>query len=57
MQSFLQIPEGDRDRIYQEERERSLTTSTIINHSPNNTTTPRHTQTEGEERGCVLDRG
>ncbi|XP_071224774.1 DNA-binding protein SATB1-like isoform X4 [Salvelinus alpinus] len=44
MQSFLQIPEGDRDRIYQEERERSLTTSTIINHSPNNTTPPCHTQ-------------
>uniref|UniRef100_A0AAZ3RFR2 SATB homeobox 1a n=1 Tax=Oncorhynchus tshawytscha TaxID=74940 RepID=A0AAZ3RFR2_ONCTS len=71
MQSFLQIPEGDRDRIYQEERERSLTTWTIINHSPNNTTTPRHTQVRQTERdgnrniftnqtiheGCVLDRG
>ncbi|XP_070968633.1 LOW QUALITY PROTEIN: DNA-binding protein SATB1-like [Oncorhynchus clarkii lewisi] len=53
MQSFLQIPEGDRDRIYQEERERSLTTSTIINHSPNNTTTPRHTQTRKEEGNFV----
>ncbi|XP_031651068.1 DNA-binding protein SATB1 [Oncorhynchus kisutch] len=53
MQSFLQIPEGDRDRIYQEERERSLTTWTIINHSPNNTTTPRHTQTRKEEGNFV----
>ncbi|XP_038821761.1 DNA-binding protein SATB1-like [Salvelinus namaycush] len=65
MQSFLQIPEGDRDRIYQEERERSLTTSTIINHSPNNTTPPCHTQVGQTDRarwnrgvkneGCVLD--
>eukprot|EP00063_Salmo_salar_P059039 XP_014033874.1 PREDICTED: DNA-binding protein SATB1-like [Salmo salar] len=53
MQSFLQIPEGDRDRIYQEERERSLTTSTIINHSPNNTTPPCHTQTRKEEGNFV----
>uniref|UniRef100_A0A4W5M3S4 SATB homeobox 1a n=1 Tax=Hucho hucho TaxID=62062 RepID=A0A4W5M3S4_9TELE len=53
MQSFLQIPEGNRDRIYQEERERSLTASTTINHSPNNTTPPRHTQTRKEEGNFV----
>ncbi|XP_013998453.1 DNA-binding protein SATB1 isoform X1 [Salmo salar] len=53
MQSFLQLPEGDRDRIYQEERERSLTTSTTITHSPNNTTPPRHTQTRKEEENFV----
>ncbi|KAK6327800.1 hypothetical protein J4Q44_G00034460 [Coregonus suidteri] len=48
MQSFLQLPEGDRDRIYQEERERSLTASTTINHSP-----PRPTQTRKEEGNFV----
>uniref|UniRef100_A0A4W5K2G9 SATB homeobox 1a n=1 Tax=Hucho hucho TaxID=62062 RepID=A0A4W5K2G9_9TELE len=51
MQSFLQLPEGDRDRIYQEERERSLTASTTITHSPNNTTPPRHTQVRQTEKG------
>ncbi|XP_029696562.1 DNA-binding protein SATB2-like [Takifugu rubripes] len=33
MQSFLNLPEGERDRIYQEERERSL--SANHNHSSN----------------------
>ena len=45
MQNFLNLPEGERDRIYQEERERS--TNTNHNHATNllsNTTTLRHTQ-------------
>uniref|UniRef100_A0A4W5K209 SATB homeobox 1a n=1 Tax=Hucho hucho TaxID=62062 RepID=A0A4W5K209_9TELE len=56
MQSFLQLPEGDRDRIYQEERERSLTASTTITHSPNNTTPPRHTQVRQTEKGVGTNR-
>ncbi|CAB1350713.1 unnamed protein product [Coregonus sp. 'balchen'] len=67
MQSFLQLTEGVRDRIYQEERERSLTVSTTINHSPNNTTPPRPTQARlspvaiavinrgVKSEGCVLN--
>lgn len=45
MQNFLNLPEGERDRIYQEERERS--TNSNHNHSTNlisNTNTHRHTQ-------------
>lgn len=45
MQNFLNLPEGERDRIYQEERER--TTNTNHNHTTNhipNTNTQRHTQ-------------
>uniref|UniRef100_A0A7N6AMP5 DNA-binding protein SATB n=1 Tax=Anabas testudineus TaxID=64144 RepID=A0A7N6AMP5_ANATE len=45
MQNFLNLPEGERDRIYQEERERS--TSTNHNHSTNhisNVNPHRHTQ-------------
>uniref|UniRef100_A0A3Q3R0L1 DNA-binding protein SATB n=1 Tax=Monopterus albus TaxID=43700 RepID=A0A3Q3R0L1_MONAL len=45
MQNFLNLPEGERDRIYQEERERS--TNTNHNHSSNhisNSSAHRHTQ-------------
>ncbi|XP_028318653.1 DNA-binding protein SATB2-like isoform X1 [Gouania willdenowi] len=45
MQTFLNLPEGERDRIYQEERERS--TSTNLNHATNhipNSLTHRYTQ-------------
>lgn len=45
MQNFLNLPEGERDRIYQEERERS--TNANHNHSTihiSNTNTHRHTQ-------------
>ncbi|XP_058478317.1 DNA-binding protein SATB2-like isoform X1 [Solea solea] len=45
MQNFLNLPEGERDRIYQEERERS--TNTNHNHTTNHISTPiphRHTQ-------------
>lgn len=51
MQNFLNLPEGERDRIYQEERERSTNTNHILStnhiHSTNhisNTSTHRHTQ-------------
>ncbi|KAM6958876.1 DNA-binding protein SATB1a [Aplochiton taeniatus] len=57
MQTFLLLPEGERDRIYQDERERSLTAST-----PCSTTPPGPTQARVSpvvERGlkaeaCVL---
>lgn len=45
MQNFLNLPESERDRIYQEERERS--TSTNHNHSTNHISsanTHRHAQ-------------
>lgn len=45
MQNFLNLPEGERDRIYQEERERS--TNTNHSHPANlipNSNTHRHTQ-------------
>ncbi|KAM4601709.1 DNA-binding protein SATB2-like [Polymixia lowei] len=48
MQNFLNLPEGERDRIYQEERER--TTNPNLNHSNNHHISPasvqRHTQTK-----------
>ncbi|XP_068165441.1 DNA-binding protein SATB2-like isoform X1 [Antennarius striatus] len=48
MQSFLNLPEGERDRIYQEERERSTTSN--HNHPGNMApNTHRHTQTK-----CVV---
>ncbi|XP_071391487.1 DNA-binding protein SATB2-like [Centroberyx affinis] len=47
MQNFLNLPEGERDRIYQEERER--TANPNHNHSNNhisNSPVQRHTQTK-----------
>ncbi|XP_067112406.1 DNA-binding protein SATB1a [Osmerus mordax] len=41
MQGFLQLPEVERDHIYQEERERSLTASTTVSHTASNTTLSR----------------
>ncbi|KAK7886225.1 hypothetical protein WMY93_025846 [Mugilogobius chulae] len=34
MQNFLQLPEAERDRIYQEERERSLTAASAMASAP-----------------------
>lgn len=34
MQNFLQLPEAERDRIYQEERERSLTAASAMGAAP-----------------------
>ncbi|KAM3585244.1 uncharacterized protein V6R79_011717 [Siganus canaliculatus] len=58
MQNFLNLPEGERDRIYQEERERS--TNTNHNHSANLiSSTHRHNQTKcivsGSEVPLKLD--
>ncbi|KAL2076915.1 hypothetical protein ACEWY4_027489 [Coilia grayii] len=51
MQSFLGLPEGERDRIYQEERERnsssnsSNSTASSLTHTPSSSpATARHTQ-------------
>lgn len=55
MQNFLNLPEGERDRIYQEERERS--TSSNHNHATNLiSNTHRHTQvytTTGIHIRCI----
>uniref|UniRef100_A0A3Q3M5D8 DNA-binding protein SATB1-like n=1 Tax=Mastacembelus armatus TaxID=205130 RepID=A0A3Q3M5D8_9TELE len=40
MQNFLQLPEAERDRIYQEERERSLTAASAIGSAPLISTQP-----------------
>ncbi|KAI1902478.1 hypothetical protein AGOR_G00045180 [Albula goreensis] len=40
MQSFLLLPEGERDRIYQEERERSLSAASAIAPAPLISTPP-----------------
>ncbi|XP_019127430.2 DNA-binding protein SATB2 [Larimichthys crocea] len=55
MQNFLNLPEGERDRIYQEERERS--TNTNHSHPTNlipNSNTHRHTQTKCIVSGAEL---
>lgn len=40
MQNFLQLPEVERDRIYQEERERSLTAASAMGAPPLISTPP-----------------
>ncbi|XP_053570192.1 DNA-binding protein SATB1 isoform X1 [Bombina bombina] len=40
MQSFLQLPEAERDRIYQDERERSLNAASTIGPAPLISTPP-----------------
>lgn len=40
MQNFLQVPEAERDRIYQEERERSLTAASSMGPAPLISTPP-----------------
>ncbi|XP_061530744.1 SATB homeobox 1b isoform X1 [Phycodurus eques] len=40
MQNFLQLPEAERDRIYQEERERSLTVASAMGAAPLISTPP-----------------
>ncbi|XP_038566571.1 DNA-binding protein SATB1 isoform X6 [Micropterus salmoides] len=40
MQNFLQLPEAERDRIYQEERERSLTAASAMGTAPLISTPP-----------------
>ncbi|XP_014857016.1 PREDICTED: DNA-binding protein SATB2-like isoform X1 [Poecilia mexicana] len=62
MQNFLNLPEAERDRIYQEERERSTSTNhatTHISSSSSSSSTIRHTQTKctisGPELQLKLD--
>ncbi|KAM9310581.1 SATB homeobox 1b isoform 3-T3 [Pholidichthys leucotaenia] len=43
MQNFLQLPEAERDRIYQEERERSLTAASAMGSAPLISTPPSRT--------------
>lgn len=54
MHGFLQLPEAERERIYQEEKERSLTGFTpVCNKTPPRPTQVRQTGgggSEGEER-------
>ena len=40
MQNFLQLPEAERDRIYQDERERSLTAASAMGPAPLISTPP-----------------
>ncbi|XP_060717388.1 SATB homeobox 1b isoform X10 [Tachysurus vachellii] len=50
MQNFLQLPEAERDRIYQEERERSLTAASSMGPAPLINTPPsRPVQPRREE--------
>ncbi|KAG7268061.1 hypothetical protein CRUP_014922, partial [Coryphaenoides rupestris] len=48
MQSFLRVPQAERDRVYQEERERASSTSQGLAHSQVAIGPPqRHTQPPG----------
>ncbi|XP_051721850.1 DNA-binding protein SATB1 isoform X2 [Ctenopharyngodon idella] len=50
MQNFLQLPEAERDRIYQDERERSLTAASAMGPAPLISTPPsRPVQPRREE--------
>lgn len=40
MQNFLQLPEAERDRIYQDERERSLNAASAMGPTPLISTPP-----------------
>lgn len=40
MQNFLQLPEAERDRIYQDERERSLNAASAMGPAPLISTPP-----------------
>uniref|UniRef100_A0A672SXD3 DNA-binding protein SATB1-like n=2 Tax=Sinocyclocheilus grahami TaxID=75366 RepID=A0A672SXD3_SINGR len=54
MQNFLQLPEAERDRIYQDERERSLTAASAMGPAPLiSTPPPRPVQPRREECNSV----
>ncbi|XP_072364848.1 DNA-binding protein SATB1-like isoform X1 [Scyliorhinus torazame] len=64
MQNFLNLPEAERDRIYQDERERSLNAASGIGttpliSSPNRTqqvkTSSITTEWNGKSEGCALN--
>uniref|UniRef100_A0A672SYI2 DNA-binding protein SATB1-like n=1 Tax=Sinocyclocheilus grahami TaxID=75366 RepID=A0A672SYI2_SINGR len=63
MQNFLQLPEAERDRIYQDERERSLTAEVFFtrshSRSPNSSSrvkpSPLTSEWNGKSENCVLN--
>ncbi|KAG2464868.1 SATB1 protein, partial [Polypterus senegalus] len=65
MQNFLQLPEAERDRIYQDERERSLTAASAMGPTPLITTPPNRpvqvkqspisSERNGKTDSCVLN--
>lgn len=56
MQNFLNLPEAERDRIYQEERERSTSTNHATTHiSSSSSSTIRHTQVHTHTLNSVKD--
>ncbi|XP_038849063.1 DNA-binding protein SATB1-like isoform X2 [Salvelinus namaycush] len=65
MQNFLQLPEAERDRIYQDERERSLTAASAMGPAPLiSTPPPRPVQVKasplpsewnGKTESCILN--
>uniref|UniRef100_A0A4W5N090 SATB homeobox 1b n=1 Tax=Hucho hucho TaxID=62062 RepID=A0A4W5N090_9TELE len=58
MQNFLQLPEAERDRIYQDERERSLTAASAMGPAPLISTPPtRPVQVWNEQASIHTDRG
>ncbi|XP_017294106.1 DNA-binding protein SATB1 isoform X1 [Kryptolebias marmoratus] len=52
MQNFLQLPEAERDRIYQEERERSLTAASAMGSAPLISTPPSRPVQPEQTRLC-----
>uniref|UniRef100_H2MPI0 SATB homeobox 1b n=1 Tax=Oryzias latipes TaxID=8090 RepID=H2MPI0_ORYLA len=65
MQNFLQLPEAERDRIYQEERERSLTAASAMGSAPLISTPPSRpvqvkpsplpSEWNGKTESCILN--
>uniref|UniRef100_A0A3P8P263 SATB homeobox 1b n=1 Tax=Astatotilapia calliptera TaxID=8154 RepID=A0A3P8P263_ASTCA len=65
MQNFLQLPEAERDRIYQEERERSLTAASAMGSAPLISTpssrpvqvkpSPLPSEWNGKADSCILN--
>uniref|UniRef100_A0A3Q3E8U8 SATB homeobox 1 n=1 Tax=Labrus bergylta TaxID=56723 RepID=A0A3Q3E8U8_9LABR len=65
MQNFLQLPEAERDRIYQDERERSLTAASAMGAAPLISTPPSRpvqvkpqplpSEWNGKTESCILN--
>uniref|UniRef100_A0A3B3WV75 Uncharacterized protein n=1 Tax=Poecilia mexicana TaxID=48701 RepID=A0A3B3WV75_9TELE len=55
MQNFLQLPEAERDRIYQEERERSLTAASAMGSTPLISTLSPVDEWNGKTENCILN--
>uniref|UniRef100_A0A8C7HV37 SATB homeobox 1b n=1 Tax=Oncorhynchus kisutch TaxID=8019 RepID=A0A8C7HV37_ONCKI len=54
MQNFLQLPEAERDRIYQDERERSLTAASAMGPAPLISTPPTRPVQVWNEQASIL---